>query len=181
MVQSSLNNNLLLTENDPTAERLSRGKFKRVVPDDAGDVRRVLKDLHADAVMKLHETGAIGDNELAAAVKFAGLASRYNQQIGAPRMAAASLDGRVDGTHHDESHQAQRDLKLKADYHAAVNVLLPAERLMLTEILFEGRTIQQAAPKVVGTIYKTRQQQGPGAAMLVSTGLQRLAQHWGMG
>jgi len=163
----------------PTAERLGKGKFARIIPPDmkAGGVRRVLRDLHADPVMRLHADEVIGDIELAAAIKFAELARRA---MGPVRLASSGMQGRVDCAGLDDDAQAARDIHARREWDAVRAALRENEFRVLVEILYIGSTIGQSAAAMFGKRWRAKHRREGAVSVLIQGALEGLVKHWGM-
>ena len=163
----------------PTAERAARGKFERVIPDGllAGGGRRVWRDLHADAVLRMHADQVIGDIELAAAIRFAELARRA---MGPVRLARSGMVDRVDGAGADDEAITARALQARKEWRAVKAALRAGERRVLIEILYFEHTLGQAAVKMFGARWAGANARNAAANVLLQSALEGLVRHWGL-
>ncbi|MDQ7020080.1 MAG: hypothetical protein Q9M33_13070, partial [Robiginitomaculum sp.] len=163
----------------PTPERFAKGAFTRVVPParDKTSARRVYRDMHADAVLRMRADEVIGDIELAAAIRFAELARRA---MGPVRLASSGMHDRVDGSVVDDDAQAARDIHARKEWAAVKATLRRQEYRVLVEILYFENNLSQAGMKMFGERWRGVHARNAAVSALVETGLEGLVRLWGL-
>ncbi len=163
----------------PSPERFAKGHFARLVPPTDGktSARRVYRDIHADAVLRMRADKVIGDTELAAAIRFAELARRA---MGPVRLAASGLCDRVDGTLVDDDAQAGRDLDVQNKWKSVKAALRQNEFRVLVEILYFEKNLSQAGMKVFGERWRGENARNAAVGAVVENALEGLVRLWGL-